>query len=252
MGAIYNNATLNTAATGAANVQEGLFLERKAQTSSIKPCRIFDKNGRWPQESRPVSFPASPNWTEGVLQAPLSSRGWVLQERTFSKLMLHFGKDAIFWECASLRASEFRTDEVPGFRIKVSMKRPGEQGYRIDDLIEWKLALASGDREQLLPYAWYALVASYSQLGLTVPGDRLPALSSLASEVNGAAQDRYIAGIRESSIIHGLMWQAHRAEKRYQRVRPASWVAPSWPWASATEDSFILDRTRMTYRRQRI
>jgi hypothetical protein len=44
----------------------------------------------------------------GVGQAPLNTRGWVMQERLLSRRILHFGSDMIYWECCIRSASELR------------------------------------------------------------------------------------------------------------------------------------------------
>jgi hypothetical protein len=43
--------------------------------------------------------------------SPLSSRGWVLQERLLSPRTLHYGKEQMFWECCTCKISE--DDENP-------------------------------------------------------------------------------------------------------------------------------------------
>jgi hypothetical protein len=45
-------------------------------------------------------------WQSAVSDAPLNSRGWVLQERLLSPPTVHFCKEQAFWECSGLQACE--------------------------------------------------------------------------------------------------------------------------------------------------
>lgn len=44
--------------------------------------------------------------------SPLSSRGWVLQERILSPRTLHYGREQMIWECRTSISTESRTSEV--------------------------------------------------------------------------------------------------------------------------------------------
>lgn len=52
-------------------------------------------------------------WLNNILQSPLLKRGWVLQEITLTPRNLYFGKNQMFWECASLQACETWPSELP-------------------------------------------------------------------------------------------------------------------------------------------
>lgn len=55
-------------------------------------------------------------WMKEVDDAPLKSRGWVVQELILSPLVLHFGTRQMFWDCAELRACEsFQKGTSSGF-----------------------------------------------------------------------------------------------------------------------------------------
>jgi hypothetical protein len=60
-------------------------------------------------------------WTRGVEEAPLISRGWVVQERGLSPRTLHFGQEQMFWECLELTASEMYP---AGFVSGTSFREP--------------------------------------------------------------------------------------------------------------------------------
>jgi hypothetical protein len=75
------------------------------------------------------------------------------------------------------------------------------------------------------------MVTKYTKRALTVPTDKLPALSGLANEYRGRKRrtNTYLAGIWSSTILQGLQWE--RAERNTVLARPLQYIAPSWPWA---------------------
>lgn len=74
-----------------------------------------------------------------------------------------------------------------------------------------------------------SIVQQYTGRHLTVPSDKLFAISAIAETSNDGSTDRYLAGIWMSHLPNGLMWN-------YKDLRPqipsTSFVAPSWSWAS--------------------
>lgn len=105
MGSVYSGAACTIASTGSSTSTGGCFHSRSP--TSLKPCKIGVS-----------SFNAlSPDWIFArrddvfdfelnVDQAPLNTRGWVMQERLLSRRILHFGADMIYWECCIRSASE--------------------------------------------------------------------------------------------------------------------------------------------------
>ena len=64
---------------------------------------------------------------------------------------------------------------------------------------------------------------------MSLPEDKLPAISGLAIELAGAIQDEYVAGLWCNDILRGLMWSTWP----FLHVKkPEVWRAPSWSWAS--------------------
>ncbi|KAF2182355.1 hypothetical protein K469DRAFT_752157 [Zopfia rhizophila CBS 207.26] len=76
---------------------------------------------------------------------------------------------------------------------------------------------------------WYDLVEGYSARDLTNEWDKLPAISELARKIQEISGDCYLVGIWKNDLAFGLCWRA-RGKKL---TPPASFVAPSWSWASA-------------------
>lgn len=93
---------------------------------------------------------------------------------------------------------------------------------------------------------WPVVVERYSQRSLSNPSDRLPAFSGIATDFSKFTDGRYLAGLWEKTIIHGLMW--HQNHHVTSNSRPPlspgrerhgfqpslrSYIAPSWSWAAA-------------------
>ncbi|PMD17112.1 HET-domain-containing protein, partial [Hyaloscypha hepaticicola] len=87
----------------------------------------------------------------------LAGRAWVYQERLLSRHNLHFARDQLFWEC----------------RI-VSRNRGS-----IDNAL----------------YVWCRIVEKYSGARITLPTDRLPAISALANLTANHPCCSYLAGL---------------------------------------------------------
>jgi len=84
---------------------------------------------------------------------------------------------------------------------------------------------------------WRDTVTAYTRRNLTYPGDKLLALSAVASELARTRfNDDYLAGFWRHSLPQQLAWKATRP--RYHR--PDVYAAPSWSWASV-QDPVIWD-----------
>lgn len=92
------------------------------------------------------------------------------------------------------------------------------------------LFAAINERDHMLK-DWIDICERASSKILSVPSDRLPSLSGLASLLQPSLQTRYVAGHWESNLIPSLVWACdRRAESRPY----TGYIAPSWSWASAS------------------
>ena len=74
---------------------------------------------------------------------------------------------------------------------------------------------------------------TYSATKLTNPTDKLIALGGLAESWQQQLQDEYFAGLWGMNLIRGFLWHVGaRSELHDRHANPASYVAPSWSWAS--------------------
>ncbi|KAM7208252.1 Heterokaryon incompatibility protein (HET) domain containing protein [Naviculisporaceae sp. PSN 640] len=214
MGLIYKHAVCNIAATWARNGAEGCFNSRNPADIDPGPWVMTLEKGRKKKKKEFRVFRT--DYDDLVENAPLNSRGWVLQERWLAPRQLQFTKDEVYWECSQVVASE---------RFPAGMS---------DDTVE-KPRLDHGDRDDLY-FAWARMVESYSRARLTVYTDKTIAISGLASEVRDRRKDQYLAGLWRRDLQKQLCWSADFLEHRSRRDRQyrgtAPYIAPSWSWMS--------------------
>ncbi|KAI0444495.1 hypothetical protein F4803DRAFT_511524 [Xylaria telfairii] len=77
---------------------------------------------------------------------------------------------------------------------------------------------------------WQSILKGYTELELTFPKDRLPALSGLAQKLRGD-EDKYLAGVWESALPDSLFWNQDVSNTVISES-PKPLAAPTWSWAS--------------------
>lgn len=123
MGAIYQHAIVNIAATGFADGSNGLFVQRDPKL--LTPISFLFEADQDSKKNRSDYKPGNYYlvdtglWTDSVDNSPLCQRGWVTQERSLSARTIHFGQDQVFWECSCTNACEvFPTGLLRGTEIQ--------------------------------------------------------------------------------------------------------------------------------------
>ncbi|CAG8972952.1 hypothetical protein HYALB_00001372 [Hymenoscyphus albidus] len=206
---VYRGSTLNIAATASKDGHGGCFRSR-APDRQPKLLRLefgesifgfFDTN----------------TWIYGVERAPLSQRGWILQERLLAPRTLHFGETQIFWGCQELHACE---TQPHGSKALYPSK-----GLHYEDGIPLIKGSPSG-----IDF-WENTVMRYSQTSLTKESDKLPAISGIAKLFQSHTNDRYLCGLWRKDIEKQLLWYIS-GDKKADTYRPHIYRAPSWSWAS--------------------
>jgi hypothetical protein len=173
MGQIYKDAALNIAAADGENAQSPIL--RKRRVDQLRPIEV-DVN--WTGESiaflhdlpRVIISQGSCILIEAemsqnkALRSPLNQRGWVLQERIFSKQVLQFGAEQIFWQCQCLDACDMYQFRIPsldsGAHTKIKTWLSKDNKYPQDVIQRWR-----------------NVVEMYSQCSLTQLSDKLVTIS---------------------------------------------------------------------------
>jgi hypothetical protein len=216
MSNFYVAAYLNFAATGAVDGSEGLLFDHDPR--AVAPTHI---NIHWEglPEKLSLVVESEPAWGDRFEGFPLCRRAWALQERILAPRILHFTKEQLIWECCRHVLSESFPNDLPDhlrdYHAVRNFVLPSLQGS--------------------FPAAWARMVRLYTGAKLTVPHDKLIAISGLASEMRLCrhASGRYIAGMWESRLPISLLWvRADMDDQPSSCHRPEHHRAPSWSWAS--------------------
>jgi len=224
MASIYSGSELTLSATWATSGDSGLFYPRPECRKVEFPYINVNGHaeGRWFMRKRSAAL-----FSSDVLEGPLNSRGWVLQERLLSNRTLHFCKDQLYWECKSSVWKECTGIMNDGLATyPVALFRNNIFRTRIGTTQPSGTISADAGVEHLCE-GWYKLVEDYTNRSLSVIQDRLPAVLGIANTLRCSYSGRYIWGLWESGLLRGLLWSIDTKDIAYKRL-----VSPSWSWAA--------------------
>ncbi|KAK7699622.1 hypothetical protein SLS64_011576 [Diaporthe eres] len=196
------------------------------------------------------------HWDNLINKAPVNVRGWVLQERLLAPRVLHFCQGSIAWECAGFTRAEGHPTGLPRFRLQHDRILPEVSLKGLDPFKHGKdlRRIRLGDSKEPDPHIperyrygfelWARVVETYSRMNLTVPKDKIIALSGIAqlmsTNVIGSkeAPALYVAGLWYKYLESQLLWRVEPTFIRHSRTfhqpgrRPQEYRAPSFSWAS--------------------
>ncbi|KAL1883332.1 hypothetical protein Daus18300_000390 [Diaporthe australafricana] len=243
MAQVYSNSLCNISADWGDECN-GLFFERRPQY--VPPCSLEMQLGVPETEPQPGDNIESSygvprplprgacyvvrrgGWLKDVMGSPLSSRGWVMQERLLAPRALHFSPDGIVWECglrvASERIPSRTVDSSRTERLFWSLDPPG--GGSEEHTMK-RLSL----RERARDTSWPDIVKQYTWCSLTKVSDKLVAIAGIAQTLSPIVKDQYVAGLWAKSLPESLAWKADKLRER--RGGPTQYYAPTFSWAAA-------------------
>jgi hypothetical protein len=298
MGQVYHNAYLTISAANSKDSSSGCLPKRtapsyvSAATRSFgydqprtSPCYCMNVRGEesngtlyFFEEWLPGSKFQTPQATEigtfgkrfdPLESAPLSTRGWTLQDRVLSPRTIHYAEDQMFYECESgvrcedgfvLPESFFSFNRLlatQSIRPEQHGRRKGGISFAVGSVPDMKMVREVG--------GWLSLVKDFSTRRLTVPSDKLPALSGMTSILAQQTGDLYFAGIWATHMYEDLCWRTYPQEElrdcdcncgsdsdsgsdshKHKATQftlskgkvlgsvslPSTYRAPSWSWAS--------------------
>jgi hypothetical protein len=214
---IYRDCVVNISALDAPHTDAGFLHPRPLQATAHISDNVHIRQ-------------ALPSWGEIFRRAPLSQRGWVLQERLMSKRVLHFGSTEIFWECLTVSARESRS------------KTHSLEGRSTDwDDENFKRALLFDTQDsELILKRWYAIISQYTSLHLSYPSDVFPAIAGVALEFAKATSFKYSWGLWIEHIHSGLLWYRHYLPREDRPIDEQVRHVPTWSWAYRMAPSQML------------
>jgi len=216
MGSIYQNSYITISATNSGDGGARCLAERRKPVKipyqntskkelALRARKVLDHHPK----DNPDGGPARPI-------GPLSHRAWALQEVVLSTRVLHYTATELLFECKT----SYRCECLPEQRAYPTTP----------SLIP--RAVASRNIHAVWD-AWQCIVEKYSARNLTVPGDKLPAISGIASKIREATHSDYMAGLWKGNLASDLLWSASSLAPTYtNRFALESWRAPSFSWAS--------------------
>ena len=212
MGKIYRNARCTITAHSAENSTAG-FLKCMSPLNPLRVASCKSSNGV--AGNLCIGIPSSFKETIGC--SYIKQRGWVLQELTLSRRIVHFSNGYMYWDCPH-------------------MTQPQLVGFTAEPSIQASPTMNTlGIRAEIVD-SWFDLVTDYSKCKLTIAEDKLFAISGIAAEwQNYLGEGRgnlYRLGLFQCGLPQGLLWYSGGGSlKKYEKR------APSWSWASA--DGYI-------------
>jgi len=222
---VYRNSIFTIAASRASNVQEGFLGERIATEF---PDLVFELPYR---VTRPPALGSITLIKTKIEPEPLDTRGWALQERLLSPRTIEFGSRQLRCIC-----QHNPRGIIDGWRL-----HPETNSSRQDKLSDTVVlqfdalqdqpahAQRAGFEEAM--ENWFSLVKVYSHRRLTLPTDRILAISGIAERYGRVFGDQYCAGLWRSTFAKALYWKpTHEGGKMHPR--PQAWQGPSWSWIS--------------------
>jgi Heterokaryon incompatibility protein (HET) len=231
MGAIYSMAYVTVAADSGKDCTSGCFnFKSTSQELAFDnvPFELHSTNldGRtskvylWDPSVRGVQKPTPPE----IDGSPLAERGWVCQERILSPRILHYTSTQLFWECRQVLLAE---DNLRPWTLWASNQSTSGTVCGLARNLYGSTTDPAG-LSRLLGIWYNAVVAqSYSRRKLTLPDDKLTAISGIARAFARHFRTKYVAGLWLLDISWGLSWR-----RRGTATYTPSYRAPSFSWAA--------------------
>ncbi|KAI0438976.1 heterokaryon incompatibility protein-domain-containing protein [Xylaria telfairii] len=241
---VYRNSYCNFAAVDSGDGDGGLFRERQNIVDQLVPTRYDPSREVSTQKSalfgdRLWRVLSGGLWQDEVLGRTLYTRAWVFQERLLSPRILHFSRNQIFWDCATLSACETMPDEIP---IVLQNQAATDRHWR-ERLQDTALMIPpiSGTANHSLEAFWSLAVLSYTSCNITKQSDKLKALWGIAKLVRDALSEEYVAGLWEPELHQQLGWRVVDWEKSV-RTKDLDLGYPSWSWSSVSGAIEVANR----------
>ncbi|KUJ24391.1 HET-domain-containing protein, partial [Mollisia scopiformis] len=213
---VYNHCVINIAASHALDGGWGLHTDRDPLI--LQPCPL---TVTW-DDGKPMDMLCADldDWIKRFDSEPLSTRGWVVQERLLSPRICHFSGTQIIWECNEAFASE-------SFPLGFTSN---DHKFNIRNL-RGLTSLTTSSEDHLKWDCWRDVIRHYSSAGLSFERDKLVAISGIIRRMRDVFQTEYLAGLWWKGIEYQLLWAVHR-EGKNMPTRSSVFIAPTWSWAS--------------------
>ncbi|KAF2113578.1 heterokaryon incompatibility protein-domain-containing protein [Lophiotrema nucula] len=213
---IYSHASITIAARASPSVLQG-FLEHRFTGDVIEVPFQGSDSGLLGRVCMTEKNLGDCNW--------LDTRAWALQESALSTRVIDYHSRHTFFGCVLTHGST---------------QRAGRKGHT-DGWDDLSIYPGTEIRDLGVPYQdlttteamvyWHDVVTNYARRQLTVPTDRILAISAIAGQLGvKRPHDTYIAGLWESVLPLDLLWIAVPDVELPSYPRPHNYQGPSWSW----------------------
>lgn len=187
MAAIYEKSFLTIAATTSENCQGGCdlepwdlqIIEGRARTGPGEFQALLPET-RYQMKLKRTNA----SWVNGRTRLPLHTRGWVLQEAVLSRKILHMASHQMIWQCRE--QFDYEDANFPNFN---GLPEVGFLWNRYEN--EYN-------------HPWWNLANRYSQLSLTKPTDKLPAIAGIVQFHAAKLHDIPLLGLWNNTLARDL------------------------------------------------
>ena len=230
MADIYGGSVFTISALSSPNVNHGFLRSRNISATAIGQAEL--DFGTW-KDTLTLYVRKQPRSLMAEFElGDLNQRAWPLQERILPPAVLHYGRDQLIWECNTCRlqseTGETRILNDMVIRLSDMSGAPDQYGNR--DL-------------------WDCIVDLYTGRKLSIPSDRLRALSGLVSKLrkDQTRRGRFVAGLWESDLEFQLLWASReqRNTNYGESVKPNRHVS-TWSWAHRNLKAYSAYRHNLT------
>lgn len=194
---VYEESEFTIAASSASNSSQGLFGVRAA----IKLAELPYRHAETGVNGVIYAYSSPPGSSTILEKAPLSERGWVLQESVLARRTIHFTIHGMMWTCS---------------------RDPGMQLSEFHDRGSY-----------FVPNTWNAMIREYTKRNLTFNSDKLIAIQGLANAWAKRTKNTYYWGVFLEDLPYSLVWTG-RGTVENKLSRDVGSGIPSWTWASTT------------------
>ncbi|KAI0537072.1 heterokaryon incompatibility protein-domain-containing protein [Xylaria digitata] len=140
---------------------------------------------------------------------PINRRGWCLQESILPRRLLLYGPQELLFRCRTIDCQSV-IENVIDYSRGLDPPRPSSYEQREPDIKR----------------VWHLLVRDYSHRKVSIPEDRVHAISGIIDDMGRKWADKCIFGVWQSRLLQDLCWTSAGAQTG------RSPHAPSWSWMS--------------------
>jgi len=213
MNQVYAHSALTIVARRAVNAHSG-FLHQRKLPSGTTLVDYLDKDGQMWQCT--LTFDSAVDKEDETL---LDTRGWTLQEYLLSRRLLIIGTWTTVWSCRKeryensdgwflerVKGDPFYFDEPWNVAADVAAF---QDTHQLDAIVLFPAHKDYPHRrlnDRSVKAAWQTLVSQYTQRSLSVPTDRILAISGLAELLSHVRGCTYAAGLWVQDFPSALAW----------------------------------------------